>query len=449
MRPAHRGQGLRHPPATAQRPADRPSSCQLTVSPLGHVAPPATNGAEDRELQGSAGALQPTNPPLGCPGGRLPDYLKPVRKGGPGPEVFILWRNVLRLAGELRIEGRYPQMAGAILRLLTAFVDASTVTQTDMPTLRQRDEISSPNGSASLKHEGARSGAESDVAHAIPVLSDTVVNVASVPQRSPLRYPGGKTWLVPEIRKYLAGLDFRPEVFVEPFAGGGIASLTAVMDCYVDRAVLCERDPDISNLWQCMLDDAEELARRVEGFVATPENVNAVFADAGVSGMDAAFRTLLRNRVSRGGIMAKGASVMKQGENGHGISSRWYPDTLAARIRAIGNYAERLDFFQGDGVSLVELCKDNEAAAFFIDPPYTAAGKRAGRRLYTYNEIDHEDLFERMSLVRGVFMMTYDESPDVIEMARRRGFHLAKVPMKNTHHAVMYELLIMSHGLTS
>ena len=324
-----------------------------------------------------------------------------------------------------------------------------TVTRTDMSTLSQRDEISSSNGAASLKDEGARGVTEQNVAQAIPVLSDKAVNVASVPQRSPLRYPGGKTWLVPEIRKYLEGLDFRPEVFVEPFAGGGIASLTAVMDRYVDRAVLCERDPDISNLWQCMLDDAEELAHRVEGFVATPENVSAVFADAGMSGMNAAFRTLLRNRVSRGGILAKGASVMKEGENGHGLSSRWYADTLAARIRAIGNHAEQFDFFQGDGVSLVELCKDKEAAAFFIDPPYTAAGKRAGRRLYTYNEIDHEDLFERMSRVRGVFMMTYDESADVIEMARRRGLHLAKVPMKNTHHAVMYELLITSHELTS
>ena len=324
-----------------------------------------------------------------------------------------------------------------------------TPSRTDMSTLSQREEISSSNGAASLKGEGARGGNERDVAQAIPVISDKAVNVASVPQRSPLRYPGGKTWLVPEIRKYLAGLDFRPEVFVEPFAGGGIASLTAIMDNYVDRAVLCERDPDISNLWQCMLDDAEELARLVEGFLATPENVSKVFADAGMSGMDAAFRTLLRNRVSRGGILAKGASVMKQGENGHGISSRWYAETLAARIRAIGNHARRFDFFQGDGVSLVELCKYNGAAAFFIDPPYTAAGKRAGRRLYTYNEIDHEDLFERMSQVRGVFMMTYDESHDVIEMARRRGFHLAKVPMKNTHHALMHELLITSHELTS
>ena len=30
------------------------------------------------------------------------------------------------------------------------------------------------------------------------------VNVSMVPQRSHLRYPGGKTWLVPHIREWLA-----------------------------------------------------------------------------------------------------------------------------------------------------------------------------------------------------------------------------------------------------
>ena len=227
--------------------------------------------------------------------------------------------------------------------------------------------------------EQDRNGNATGTARTIPVLSNVVVNVASVPQRSPLRYPGGKTWLVPEIRDFLGGLDFRPEVFVEPFAGGGIASLTAVMEGYVERAVLCEKDPDIANLWQCVFDDAGELAWRVENFVATPENVSSVLENAGTSGMDAAFRTLLRNRVSRGGIMAKGASVMKRGENGQGIASRWYAATLAARIRAIGRFADRFDFFQGDGVSILGLCKENLAAAFFIDPPYTAAGKRAGK----------------------------------------------------------------------
>lgn len=32
---------------------------------------------------------------------------------------------------------------------------------------------------------------------------DKIVNVASVPFRSPFRYPGGKTWLVPQIRHCL------------------------------------------------------------------------------------------------------------------------------------------------------------------------------------------------------------------------------------------------------
>lgn len=323
-----------------------------------------------------------------------------------------------------------------------------TEIQGSIPLAVRRGVVSRPNSAADFEDEGSRCSAEPDIEQAIPVLSERVVNISSVQQRSPLRYPGGKTWLVPEIRRFLEGLDSKPEVFVEPFAGGGIASLTAVMDGHVDRAVLCERDPAVSNLWHCMLEDAEALAARVESFVATRENVSAVFANAAVSGMDAAFRTLLRNRVSRGGILARGASMVKLGEKGNGVSSRWYPQTLATRIRSIGDYADRLGFFQGDGVGLVELCKHNTEAAFFVDPPYTAAGKRPGRRLYAYNAVDHEDLFERMSRVRGAFMMSYDESPDVIQMARRRGFQLAKVPMKTTHHTVLYELLITSHDLT-
>ena len=320
--------------------------------------------------------------------------------------------------------------------------------RTDIPTVREDDEVVVPSQIVALPDDDIQPHSGSDNPRSIPVLSDKVVNVASVPQRSPLRYPGGKTWLVPEIRKWLHNLDSRPSIFVEPYAGGGIASLTAVMDGYVDKAVLCEKDPELSNLWQCLIDDSEQLAQRVENFVPTIDNVRTVFEDTSAHGTDAGFRTLLRNRINRGGIIAKGASMMRQGENGQGITSRWYPDTLAARIRTIGLHAGQFAVFQGDGVSLVELCQDNQSAAFFVDPPYTAAGKRAGKRLYTHNQIDHEELFDRMSDVRGAFMMTYDESPEVIELARSRRFHLAKVAMKNTHHAVMYELLITSHKLT-
>ena len=284
---------------------------------------------------------------------------------------------------------------------------------------------------------------------AVPSLSDSVVNVSSVPQRSPLRYPGGKTWLVPQLRRWMASLDPRPELFVEPFAGGAIASLTAVMEGLADRAALCEKDPDIGRLWNCILDHPEQLAQRVETFQPTRENVQTALVETTGSEVDAAFNTLVRNRISRGGILAKGASIMKEGENGAGVASRWYAKTLAARIRAIGAYADRFDFFQGDGMNLIDQRKDNRKAAFFIDPPYTAAGKRAGRRLYNHHDVNHEDLFERMSTAKAPFMMTYDESAEIIRMARRHGFRLAKVPMKNTHHDLLYELLITSSELSA
>ena len=58
-----------------------------------------------------------------------------------------------------------------------------------------------------------------------PVSPIPAVNVASVPQRSPLRYPGGKTWLIPHIRAWLAPIQPRPRTLIEPFCGGGIVAL--------------------------------------------------------------------------------------------------------------------------------------------------------------------------------------------------------------------------------
>ena len=83
-----------------------------------------------------------------------------------------------------------------------------------------------------------------------------------------------------------------------------------------------------------------------------------------------------------------------------------------------------------------------KTATFFIDPPYTAAGKRAGRRLYIHNELDHEELFKQCARIKGDFLMTYDNAPELASMAHRHRFKTRTVRMKNTHHATMQELII-------
>ncbi len=85
---------------------------------------------------------------------------------------------------------------------------------------------------------------------------------------------------------------------------------------------------------------------------------------------------------------------------------------------------------------------DQPEAVFFIDPPYTAAGKKAGTRLYTHNGLDHEELFNLAGKIKGDFLMTYDNAVGVRTMAERHGFEVVEIAMKNTHHANMNELLI-------
>jgi len=85
------------------------------------------------------------------------------------------------------------------------------------------------------------------------------------------------------------------------------------------------------------------------------------------------------------------------GENGKGVASRWYPETLVARLRDIERHASRIAFYEGDGTQLLNSVVQLPRGAFFIDPPYTAEGKRAGRHLYANHEVDHPGIFARLA----------------------------------------------------
>lgn len=269
-----------------------------------------------------------------------------------------------------------------------------------------------------------------------------LVNVASVPQRSPFRYPGGKTWLVPYVRCWLRSRRRPVAELIEPFAGGAIVGLTAAFEGLAARVTLIEKDEDVAAVWQTILDrdGARWLAEKIADFQLTPENVRAVLAAPcrELSVRERAFKTLLRNRVQRGGILAPGAGLLKFGENGRGLASRWYPGTLRKRILAMAQIRERIRFLQGDGLEAIAQNAHRADIAFFVDPPYTVAG----RRLYKHSEVDHETLFRLLSQVQGDFLATYDDAPEIRALAQKHGFQARLIPMKSTHHARIYELLI-------
>ena len=283
---------------------------------------------------------------------------------------------------------------------------------------------------------------------AFPASRLPVVNVATVPQRSPLRYPGGKTWLIPHIREWLR--ETTPEILIEPFAGGAIVSLTAVMEDLAPSAVMVEIDRDVAAFWRTALESGATLSEWVRQFDPTRENLDALTSEAPRTVEEHGFRTLVLNRTRRGGILAPGASFSRNGENGKGLRSRWYPETLAARLAAIDEYTDRLAFVEGDGMKLLPVILNGwgRRAAVFLDPPYTAqGGKRAGSRLYSHSDLDHAALFEIVSEHDSNFLMTYDAAPEIVDLVQRHDFDAVCLSMKNTHHNRVNELVITAEPL--
>ena len=204
---------------------------------------------------------------------------------------------------------------------------------------------------------------------------------------------------------------------------------------------MVELDEDVASVWQTILDDNEWLATKILSFEMNRENVNNLLSVEPQTLRERAFATIVRNRTNNGGIMANGAGSLKNGENGKGIGSRWYPATLARRIREIQLYKQKISFVHGNAFDFFDEKYYKSNICFFIDPPYTIAGKR----LYTYNEIDHEELFRQISKMDCHYLVTYDKNDYVIGLAEKYALKWETIPMTTTHHIMKEEVLISNN----
>ncbi len=271
------------------------------------------------------------------------------------------------------------------------------------------------------------------------------VNPASVRHLSPFRYPGGKTWLVPQMRAWLRGLPGEQRrLLVEPFAGGATIGLTAAFERLVDRVELVELDDDVAAVWEVLFHgtdtDVQRLGARILAFDVTEDTVSELLAGQPATTVDRALRTIVKNRCQRGGILAPGAGLMRAGENGHGLRSRWYPATLAGRLLTVAALRPVVGFTHGDAFDALTRFAD---ATAFIDPPYTAGGTRAGARLYRHHTIDHEALFAAVAHRDAPALLTYDTAPEVYALAATYGLTVRGVPMTTTHHRTTTELVLL------
>jgi len=260
---------------------------------------------------------------------------------------------------------------------------------------------------------------------------------------SPFRYPGGKSRLRATVISWMRGLGFRPTHFVEPFAGGASVGLAVAELDLADHVTLAEIDPDVASVWQVILNgQADAFARRIRNFSLSHKSAKEVISKQPNNSLAKAFRCLLLNRISRAGIMAPGSGWLNQGENGNGIHSRWYPETLAQRVESTHALRAKLTFDPRDGLEVLKTFSTESHAVAFVDPPYAVKGRGAGRRLYTHCDVDCDKLFQIVTRFRGPMIITYHRSVIIERLADAAGIERHTVTMQTGHTRSKRELIM-------
>lgn len=267
----------------------------------------------------------------------------------------------------------------------------------------------------------------------------TAPNVSAVPQYSPLRYPGGKSRFHPFVKKWIKSKVIRPSKLIEPFAGASHVGLAAAIEDMVDYVVLADIDEDVSAVWTTILsNDYQWLIFKISQFHMSKHGLNDSLNNEMASIKERAFQVILRNRVSRGGVTAPGAGTLEHGENGKGLSSRWYPTTLKRRIEKISKVRDKIEFVMSDGLKIIKDYSEDRKNIFFIDPPYPISG----RRLYKHFDVSPEPVFELACSIVGDFLITYEDTPEIRQLVSEHSLQSRRVWLSTAHHRKKIELLI-------
>lgn len=173
---------------------------------------------------------------------------------------------------------------------------------------------------------------------------------------SPLRYPGGKRRLAPYVAEALRLNNLRPELYVEPFAGGASVAIQLLHEDLVDQVALGEKDPMVAGFWKVVFTDHERLIAELRKLEPTLERWEYYRRTRPRSTLGWAIKCLFLNRTSFSGILSPTAGPIggRQQTSDYGIACRFPIERLVGRIAQIATFADRVAFVhEGDWQDLV------------------------------------------------------------------------------------------------
>lgn len=281
-----------------------------------------------------------------------------------------------------------------------------------------------------------------------------MTNKNSSPNRrpivSPLRYPGGKSYLYPRLRSLVRANGLSKGVYVEPYAGGAGAALGLLMTGEVAKIAINDLSPAIYAFWQAVTQHSDDFIDRIKRVALTVdewERQREIYQTADRSSyFDFGFAVFYLNRTNRSGALNGGPIGGKDQTGRYKIDARFNRGGLSERVRLVGLHRSAIALSNDDGIDTIKRYADDPAALIYADPPYF---EKAGSLYMNYfTEGDHAALAECLnSLNKSRWILTYDDVPQVATLYadRRREY----VSLNYSAHRVMkaQEIMIFADSI--
>src|ERR1700761_8793554 len=127
---------------------------------------------------------------------------------------------------------------------------------------------------------------------------------------SPLRYPGGKGKVAKFFQQIFKENNLYDGIYVEPYAGGASVALSLLINEYVRKIIINDKDRSLFAFWHSVLNDTENLCRIINDTEVNVSNWDIQrkiqLNKNDVDLIELGFSTFFMNRSNRSGILLAG-----------------------------------------------------------------------------------------------------------------------------------------------
>ena len=236
---------------------------------------------------------------------------------------------------------------------------------------------------------------------------------------NPLRYPGAKRSLVNYVDNLIHANNLQGCRFYEPYAGSAVVGLELLKKNTIDHLVLCEKDPLIASLWECIFNKTDELCAMIQDTpitIETWQNLDIYRHTTELNDytpIELGFAGLFFNRTNFSGIIkANPIGGIRQAST-YTIDCRFNKPRIIDIIQQLSEYRARVEVHCSDALEFMKSQQSHfisETCFSYFDPPYYDKGSKIYR--YFYHNQDHLNLCDYVKNVRHLdWLISYDDAP--------------------------------------